>query len=56
MSVTKKGELTVHKLDASFDYAAKIDQLLHKSEVARDLDAEAEADPDETAAGPDGPT
>lgn len=32
------------QLDASFDYAAKIDQLLHKSEVARDLDAAAASD------------
>jgi ribosome-binding factor A len=37
------------QLDASFDYAANIDRLLHKSEVARDLDADPEGE-----AGQDG--
>ena len=33
------------ELDTSFDYAQRIDRLLHSSAVARDLDDEDEADP-----------
>jgi ribosome-binding factor A len=40
------------ELDRSFDHAHRINTLLHDPEVARDLDGDAETQPESGAAGP----